>query len=366
MRQRNLNLLIGNSSVAHMGLVFLGIASLSLIGVTGAVLVMVAHGFLAALTFGLSGYLYQQTGTLEMDRLGGLLRKLPFLGTAMMMAMLAGCGVPGFANFAGEILVLFGTWKGALLASPQWFVVLATWGALIIGAVYMLRAIRRIFHGPLRRTTDFRSRSQPVAQAAVRVVADRVAGLRMFSALVDRQDQAERRGDREPGNDDQGCGGAGSSRTESIYVGKEIIGFQGSRGFETMNGFKLILFSRIEPLNHCSSGRESALSEFEKSQSRLTSAATRFVGREDVQRVEKIPNTLPRSLGSLHERRDGAEGLRPNQIFARVRWLFPLLEGEGQGESEQAVLPIISSQICTDLLELDKSSSISEGYDKRK
>jgi NADH-quinone oxidoreductase subunit M len=56
MRQRDLNQLIGNSSVAHMGFVFLGIASLNLIGVTGAVVVMVAHGLLAALTFALSGY----------------------------------------------------------------------------------------------------------------------------------------------------------------------------------------------------------------------------------------------------------------------------------------------------------------------
>src|SRR5439155_24475902 len=72
MRQKEFNRLIGYSSVAHMGFVFLGIASLTLIGVTGAVLVMIAHGFLAALTFALSGYLYQQTGTLQMDQLGGL------------------------------------------------------------------------------------------------------------------------------------------------------------------------------------------------------------------------------------------------------------------------------------------------------
>src|ERR1022692_419617 len=72
MKQKNLNLLIGNSSVAHMGFIFLGIASLNLIGVTGAVVIMIAHGFLAALTFALSGYIYQQTGTLEMSRLGGV------------------------------------------------------------------------------------------------------------------------------------------------------------------------------------------------------------------------------------------------------------------------------------------------------
>jgi NADH-quinone oxidoreductase subunit M len=145
MRQKNFNWLIGYSSVAHMGFVFLGIASLNLIGITGAVVVMVAHGFLAALSFALSGYLYAQTGTLQMERLGGLLRRLPFIGTVLVMAAFAGCGLPGFANFAGEITVFFGAWK----AFPC-LTVLACWGALIIGAVYMLRAIRSMLHGPLR------------------------------------------------------------------------------------------------------------------------------------------------------------------------------------------------------------------------
>jgi len=144
MRQRNLNLLIGNSSVAHMGFIFLGIASLSLIGVSGAVLIMVAHGFLAALTFALSGYLYQQTGTLQMSDLGGLCRKLPFIGTALLMAAMAGCGLPGFANFVGEVTVFFGAWQ----AFPT-ITVLALWGALVIGGVYMTRAIRNVLHGPL-------------------------------------------------------------------------------------------------------------------------------------------------------------------------------------------------------------------------
>jgi NADH-quinone oxidoreductase subunit M len=105
---------------------------------------MIAHGFLAALTFGLSGYVYQQTGTLEMERLGGLLRKLPFIGGALMMAGFAACGLPGFANFAGEATVLFGAWR----VFPE-ITALGCWGALVIGAIYMLRAIRKVLHGPL-------------------------------------------------------------------------------------------------------------------------------------------------------------------------------------------------------------------------
>ena len=144
MRQRDLNQLIGNSSVAHMGFVFLGLASFNLIGITGAVMLMIAHGLLAALTFGLSGYLRNHTGTLNMDEFGGLLRRIPFIGVAMIMAALAGCGLPGFANFAGEITILFGAWK-----TLPWFVVVAVWGSLVVGAVYMLRAVRSILHGEL-------------------------------------------------------------------------------------------------------------------------------------------------------------------------------------------------------------------------
>jgi NADH-quinone oxidoreductase subunit M len=144
MKQEDFNWLVGYSSVAHMGFVFLGLATLGLIGVTGAVVVMVAHGFLAALTFGLSGYIYQQTGTLRLNRLGGFLHKMPFIGAALVMAAFAGCGLPGFANFAGEVSVFFGSWKTFPTVT-----VLGCWAAFIIGAVYMLRAVRRLLHGPV-------------------------------------------------------------------------------------------------------------------------------------------------------------------------------------------------------------------------
>jgi NADH-quinone oxidoreductase subunit M len=144
LRQRDLNLLVGNSSVAHMGFAFLGIASLSVAGVTGAVVVMVAHGLLVALTFALSGHLYRVAGTLEMERLGGLLRQLPFAGAALVMAMLAGCGLPGFANFPGEVLVFFGAW-----GTRPMVVMIAAWSTLVIGALFALRAVRHILHGPL-------------------------------------------------------------------------------------------------------------------------------------------------------------------------------------------------------------------------
>jgi NADH-quinone oxidoreductase subunit M len=67
----------------------------------------------------------------------------------MVMAMLAGCGLPGFANFAGEATVFFGAWKVFPLVTG-----LACWGALIIGAIYMLRAVRNLLHGPLPKSWE--------------------------------------------------------------------------------------------------------------------------------------------------------------------------------------------------------------------
>jgi NADH-quinone oxidoreductase subunit M len=145
LRQKDLNLLIGNSSLAHMGFAFLGIASLTVIGVTGTVIVMVAHALLAALSFALSGYLESQTGTVDMTRLGGLLKRMPVFGTLLVMAFMAGCGLPGFANFAGEATVLFGSWK-----SLPWVVLAAAWSGLILGGVYMLRALRAVLYGEER------------------------------------------------------------------------------------------------------------------------------------------------------------------------------------------------------------------------
>ena len=62
------------------------------------------------------------------------------------MAAMAGCGLPGFLNFVGEVSVFFGAWQVPALRTVT---VLAVWGALIIGAVYMLRAVRAVMHGPM-------------------------------------------------------------------------------------------------------------------------------------------------------------------------------------------------------------------------
>jgi NADH-quinone oxidoreductase subunit M len=107
-------------------------------------MIMIAHGLLAALSFAISGYFYKQAGTLDMDKLGGFLQRMPFIGSVFVMAAMAGCGLPGFANFVGEAMALFAAYKYMSLITS-----IAVWGGLVIAAIYMLRAVRDILHGPL-------------------------------------------------------------------------------------------------------------------------------------------------------------------------------------------------------------------------
>jgi NADH-quinone oxidoreductase subunit M len=150
--QKRLDWMLGYSSVMHMGYIFLGIASTGILGVTGAVILMFAHGLSIALLFGLAGELRKRTGTLIFDELGGLAKVMPFAGLAFGLGAFAAIGLPGFANFSGEIIIFFGAFKnGWEIGSFHIFQVatlLALWG-VVISTVYMLRAYRRAFMGAL-------------------------------------------------------------------------------------------------------------------------------------------------------------------------------------------------------------------------
>ena len=161
--QKRLDWMLGYSSVMHMGYIFLGIASGTLLGTSGAAILIFAHGISIALLFAISGEIRQRTGTLALDELGGLGKIMPRAGLAFGLAAFASIGLPGFANFTGEVMVLFGAFRNG--ANPERFgiyqiaTVLGLWG-VVISAVYMLRAYRRVFMGPvpepLRGVTDLR------------------------------------------------------------------------------------------------------------------------------------------------------------------------------------------------------------------
>src|SRR6202043_1620035 len=106
--QRRLDWMLGYSSVMHMGYIFLGIASANILGTTGAAALMFAHGLSIALLFAIAGEIRKRTGTLAFDDLGGLAKVMPIAGLAFGFAAFATIGLPGFANFAGEIMIFFG------------------------------------------------------------------------------------------------------------------------------------------------------------------------------------------------------------------------------------------------------------------
>ena len=146
LMQRDWKFIIGYSSVSHMGYVLLGIATLNVVGVSGAVLLMFAHGLMAALTFSLIGFFYHQTHNRYVPELSGLARKIPFIGTCMVMAVMASSGLPGFANFPSEIMVFIGAWhRGTVVFRVA--TICAVWG-IVVTATYLLRAVRTSFFGP--------------------------------------------------------------------------------------------------------------------------------------------------------------------------------------------------------------------------
>ena len=147
--QKKLDFMLGYSSVMHMGYIFLGIAALNLVGVSGAALLMFAHGLSIAALFALAGFLREKNPLLMLDSFGGVAKYAPWMGFAFGLAAFASIGLPGFANFASELTVFFGAFKpaaGLSAANFQLAMVFALWG-VVISAVYMLRAYRSIFLG---------------------------------------------------------------------------------------------------------------------------------------------------------------------------------------------------------------------------
>ncbi|VVM08029.1 complex I subunit 4 family protein [Methylacidimicrobium tartarophylax] len=141
--QKELPAMLGFSSVMHMGYLFLGLMCWNALGVSGVVLLMVAHGLSAALLFAVAGEVRERAGEISFAELGGLARRMPFVAVAFLVGSFASVGVPGLANFPGELLIFFGAWKSQPLITA-----VVIWG-IVISAVYQLRAVRSVFYGDL-------------------------------------------------------------------------------------------------------------------------------------------------------------------------------------------------------------------------
>ncbi|MGW3076792.1 complex I subunit 4 family protein [Kitasatospora sp. NPDC001132] len=150
----DLKRLIAYSSVGHMGFVLLGIASLTPVGVNGALFANIAHGLITGLLFFVVGALKDRYGTADLDTLAGttgaaLYGRAPRLGVLLAFAAVASLGLPGLAGFWGELLAMFGAFDPADgLSRPAFvtYMVLAGLGTLLTAA-YLLIVVKRVCMG---------------------------------------------------------------------------------------------------------------------------------------------------------------------------------------------------------------------------
>lgn len=147
VKQKDLKYLNAYSSVSHCGLVFLGLAALNAVGLRGAVMQMMAHGFITAAVFCLIGMIYGRTHTRLIPEMSGLMARMPFLAVSFVIAGFAALGLPGLAGFAAELNVFLGGFAvGTSLATLCSALAVLS---IVVTAIYVLRAANGILHGPL-------------------------------------------------------------------------------------------------------------------------------------------------------------------------------------------------------------------------
>jgi NADH-quinone oxidoreductase subunit M len=151
LAQDDMKKLIAYSSVAHMGIVTIGIFTVTAEGLQGAMIQMLSHGVVSAALFLCVGVVYDRLHTREIARYGGLVHNMPKYAFCFMVFTLASIGLPGTSGFVGEFLALVGAFEaGQTSRASTWVVFLATTGT-ILSAAYMLYLYRRVVFGKITR-----------------------------------------------------------------------------------------------------------------------------------------------------------------------------------------------------------------------
>ena len=145
LAQEDMKKLIAYSSVAHMGVVVIGIFTFNVQGVDGALFQMISHGVVSAALFLCVGVIYDRIHTRDIARYGGLADRMPAYALVFMLFTMASIGLPGTSGFVGEFLVLVGAFQVSL-----WLALFGSFG-MILGAAYMLYLYRRVIFGKLSK-----------------------------------------------------------------------------------------------------------------------------------------------------------------------------------------------------------------------
>ena len=142
MAQTDLKYVVAYSSVSHMGIVMLGIATLTEQGLNGAVFQMVAHGIMTGLFFALVGLVYEKAHSRAIFTMGGFGQMMPGIATAFAVGGFSSLGLPATAGFVAEFLTFVGAWASA----HPWWLLPGVIGAFLT-SIYVLRVVRQIFWG---------------------------------------------------------------------------------------------------------------------------------------------------------------------------------------------------------------------------
>jgi len=141
--QKDIKQVIAYSSVSHMGIIMLGLFAMNAEGLSGSVFQMLSHGIVSGALFMLVGMIYERRHTKMMDEFGGIAAVMPKFAIIFGVMLMASVGLPLTIGFVGEFLVLLGFYQ----VSPMMTILAGT--SIILGAVYMLRVMKRTFFGPL-------------------------------------------------------------------------------------------------------------------------------------------------------------------------------------------------------------------------
>ena len=151
--ETHLKKMVAYSSISHMGLVTVAIATLSYSGLSAALYEMIGHALIISPLFLIAGFLHHRTGSWQMGDMGGLMQKAPYLSAIFVLAGLAALGLPGTMGFVGELTILIATIKSYGI----WMIVVAL--GSMIGAGYLIWTFRRVIYGEMSDTikrADFR------------------------------------------------------------------------------------------------------------------------------------------------------------------------------------------------------------------
>ncbi|PSM52171.1 NADH:quinone oxidoreductase I, membrane subunit M [Campylobacter blaseri] len=146
--QKDIKQIIAYSSIAHMGVIVLGVFSMSIEGISGAIFLMISHGVISGGLFMLIGFLYERRHTKILSEFGGIAKTMPIYATLFCIVLLGSIGLPLTMGFPGEFLSLLGIFK----VNPI-YAFLGGFG-IIMGAIYSMNLFKLTFFGPITKTEN--------------------------------------------------------------------------------------------------------------------------------------------------------------------------------------------------------------------